>query len=442
MYNNIEFSYTQRNNISISKLSDNGNENGIINDSLTYLYDENSFRPFKEGLTNLLRSHGYTGTIQQMPSFLFSKLQEIGSEITFKTVNSWFLGQHRPKVEASSRKRMYEICFALNLNLNETCEFFHHVYYDRAFNCHTIDEAVFYYAFLHNINYMTSLKIISDIKSTDNNTSKIDSNSLNFTKLAQTSIRDFQSIDELKEFLIENKKNYKEWNISARKTLNNFIEQLNGSSTNKEELRANINRLKRQLRSQTKSNKFKLENYANQGLLIQEILFDASNSFIGFEQEIEDSLRKEHLFTNAFILHRFFPNSLEKNPYIHIPYIVKNNFPSKKVMSEILDPSKIQVSKSYDSIRKMLILLKFYTFWLNIKLNKTSTTSTYSIEDKFRIFIDETNFTLQQCGYDDLYSVNPYDWIFLLSSHQPNPINFFRDFTSELFDPSEDDDYI
>ena len=75
----------------------------------------------------------------------FSKLKDIGSTISRATVMSWFTGNHRPKVEAGSRPKIYELCFAMQLTYEETVWFFQHVYYDRAFNCHNIREAVYYY---------------------------------------------------------------------------------------------------------------------------------------------------------------------------------------------------------------------------------------------------------------------------------------------------------
>ena len=45
--------------------------------------------------------------------------------------------------------------------------FFQHIYYDRAFNCHTIDEAVFYFAFSNGLTYQKSLNIIKKINEAD-----------------------------------------------------------------------------------------------------------------------------------------------------------------------------------------------------------------------------------------------------------------------------------
>lgn len=148
----------------------------IINDedgsdqAISFLKNKDSFRPFKDGLKELFRMKNIDIDLSDnevMADFLYSKLKDIKANVEKETVVSWFSGTHRPKVEAGSRLKMYEICFALNLNETETTWFFQHIYYDRAFNCHTIDEAVFYFAFSNGLTYQKSLNIIKKINEAD-----------------------------------------------------------------------------------------------------------------------------------------------------------------------------------------------------------------------------------------------------------------------------------
>lgn len=131
---------------------------------------------------------------------LNSKMEQI--------LSSWIKGDHRPKVEAGYRKNIYEICYALNLTFNETIWFFHHVYYDRAFNCHTIDESVYYYCLKNNIAYKDSLDIIKEIENSPDITSSYEETS-NYTLFIQKTIDKIESVDELITFLTLNKANFK-----------------------------------------------------------------------------------------------------------------------------------------------------------------------------------------------------------------------------------------
>ena len=100
-------------------------------------------------------------------------------------------------------------------------------------------------------------------------------------------------------------------------------------------------------------------------------------------------------------------------------------------MSDVLSDEKISVSKSYDSIRKMIILLDFYCFWVDIKLNPDEY-SELSSKERQKIYVEEINSSLYECGYEELYAGNPYDWIFLCSAISEKPLEFFRSYMSEL----------
>ena len=128
----------------------------------------------------------------------------------------------------------------------------------------------------------------------------------------------------------------------------------------------------------------------------------------------------------------------QKNEKIQIPYIIRNNFPSRKIMSDVLSDNKISVSKSYDSIRKMIVLLDFYRFWVTVKLKNED--KNLSIDDSLsEIYLEETNACLYQCGYEELYAGNPYDWIFLCCARSENPLEYLRALIGELWEKKFND---
>lgn len=161
---------------------------------------------------------------------------------------------------------------------------------------------------------------------------------------------------------------------------------------------------------------------------MREILYDAqSYSTNPSDRDYEyilDFIGNRNLYNNSFILDRlvYTHSGMNKNP--NIPYIVRNNFPSKKTMSDILSEEKSSVSTSYDSIRKMIVLLDFYRFWLNVKLSVGYTELTKS--ELTETYIDEANACLVKCGYEELFATNPYDWLFLCAAYSEKPIEYFR----------------
>ena len=103
-------------------------------------------------------------------------------------------------------------------------------------------------------------------------------------------------------------------------------------------------------------------------------------------------------------------------------------------MSDVLSEEKVTVSKSYDSIRKTIILLDFYRFWISVKLGKIYTE--FSKDELRDIYVDEAADLLYNCGYEELSAVNPYDWLFLSSAQSDEPLSYFRACMNELL-PNE-----
>lgn len=121
----METSYTIFNKNNAQKYSSTDN----IEETVNFLKNPKSFRNFDEGLRQILIEKGFADikdNNEKLANQLWNRLNEIGSTIQFNTVRSWFCDnpKPRPKVEAGSRRTIYEICFVLNLSLDETECFF------------------------------------------------------------------------------------------------------------------------------------------------------------------------------------------------------------------------------------------------------------------------------------------------------------------------------
>lgn len=395
-------------------------------DAVEFLKKPENFRSFSDGLVELLIRKGYSESSDnkyKMIDYLYNKLKDIGSTTTYATVASWFSGTHQPKIESGYRKQIYEICFSMHLSLNETKWFFQHVYYDRAFNCHTIEESVFYYAIKNNIPYSEACYIIDMVTKASVPDSSTVSTS-NYTQFIRQKLSDLHSTDELIHFLIQHKRNFEQWNQSASQELQQMLLKLIPTPEGKKE----IDNIKRTInRKNTVLNVIpKLSEQTGWGLIMQE--------FFSSITDIEDLnyINGKNICSYTFVLERILYTStgLSKKQS-NLPYAVYNNFPSKKTMSDVLSQSKMEHSKSYDSIRKMLLLLYFYIFWIQIELGYVSnsiisTNNTDKMNPLYEIFIDETNAILYKCGYEELYAGNPYDWLFLCSAQNKQPLEYLR----------------
>ena len=411
-----------------------------------FLRDKKNFRPFDEGLTELLQKADFRGDLSNVcekTSFLMEKLSAINSKITRKTVLSWFKGERRPKIEPASRPKMYEICFALNLNLEQVQWFFNHVYYDRMFNCHIISEVVYYYSFMKNLSHDTANKIIEEIEATP--AEKNFEGGVVYTQFIKNRVTTFETVAELKEFLIQNKQFFATWNKSALDKIQMLFTEIVGDETNCKEI---VQKLKRTVEKNRDSNIFFSEEKINEcGLLLRYICrrsrVDKNTGGKYVANEIDDAISGKNIFSHAFVLDNFLGTLSGIEKEIDVPYILKNNFPAKKILSDVLDENKIGVSKSYDAIRKTLILFHFYDFWYKIKLGDVKNLEPEEIENLPEIYREEIDATLVQCGYDRLFAGNPYDWLFLCSANSKDPIDsenfsyaieFFSHIVGELVD--------
>lgn len=412
----------------------NFNEQSIKNFALTsesdaaanFLRDKKNFRPFDEGLTEILQKVNFRGDLSnayEKTAFLMEKLSAINSKITRKTVLSWFNGERRPKIEPSSRPKMYEICFALNLNLEQVQWFFHHVYYDRMFNYHVISEVVYYYAFMKNVSQDAANKIIAEIEAAP--TKKIVEGEVVYTQLIKNRVTTFETVDELKEFLIQNKNSFATWNKSALYKIQMLFTEIVGDEKICKDI---VQQLKRTVAKNRNSNIFFSEDKINKcGLLLRYICqraqVDKNSGGKYVANEIDDAISGKNLFSHTFVLDNFLGMLSGIEKAVDVPYILKNNFPAKKILSDVLDENKISVSKSYDAIRKTLILFHFYDFWYKINLGEAKNLEPEEIENLPEIYREEIDATLVQCGYDRLFAGNPYDWLFLCSANSKDPID-------------------
>lgn len=421
--------YTQYNSDSIYQFLDEDD----ASEAIDFIKDPSNFRTFNEGLSEIMIKKSYISDStapDEISQILYKKLTDIGSSLSLNTISSWIKGDHRPKVEAGYRKNIYEICYALNLTFNETIWFFHHVYYDRAFNCHTIDESVYYFCLKNNIAYKDSLDIIKEIENSPDITSSYEETS-NYTLFIQKTIDKIESVDELITFLTLNKANFKSWNASAYQTLEDLVKDLLPSENGKKE----IEKIKRKIKATHSIYGIipKKNNQNEWGLIMQEFFYDLT------DESYLDILDGKNIRSKNFLLEQILGMKLitdkEKKRFIDkasIPDIVKNNFPSRKTMSDVLSEDKITQSKSYDSIRKLIILLEFYRYWCSIKIMDEE-------YDDFEnplsdAFIDEINYTLYLCGYEEMYAGNPYDWIFMCSAQADDPLSYFRQCITFILD--------
>ena len=104
-----------------------------------------------------------------------------------------------------------------------------------------------------------------------------------------------------------------------------------------------------------------------------------------------------------------------------LPKEIKNRFPEAVTLSK--------KEPTYEEIRKLIILLFSYNFWVKSMQNNEII--------ELDVYIDELNVVLNESGLSLVYYGNPYDWLFLYCALANNPLDTFREILSEVLDTEE-----
>ena len=395
------------------------------NEAYQYLQNSANFVSFHTGLTTLMQQCGYTGSsedVEEKTTYLLQKLAAIHVKITEITVRDWFSGKRRPSLDSRSRKLVYEICFALGASFELVQEFFRQVYFSRSFNCHTIKEAVYYYCLHQNHPYNHALELYETIKAMPETAKSKDSDPV-YTDQIRNALDNCRSDEEFLAYFSRNKSIFDRWNQRALFYIEEFVRQIRGT-------KEHIGRIEAFRKVGTIPDAKTLTTPSASGLTIQEFFMQARH----FGRKW--TYAKQNVTSIDFML-EFIIDPIEPvHKKTKLPDIVKLNFPSKKTFSKILNRSQSEMSTSYDSIRKCLILLKFYHFWVTLELMMASGNAAENSQsdyaDYFDDFCEEMAQLLEECGYEELYERNPYDWIFLWASTTEHPLESFRGVIQEI----------
>ena len=338
---------------------------------------------------------GFVEDADSLANFVFDLVCNLGKDendeplISSKTVGNWF---KKSPPSSVSREKVYILCFALGLNSKETKEFFLKAYLDRPFNYKNINEATYFFCMNNRLSYDDARRIITTIEKTPciNNPDAEDN-----TEQIGDDISNIKTEEEFIKYIINNRSGFSTQNKTATEKVQELEKECEALAT--DEL------------NQVKDIIGKEFSVTNSNELLDVICGYSARGKNG-KSELKFSITNEN---------SKFPDR------------IKTNFPQEHLLRKILAGKE----KSFDVIRKALILLKFYHFFMDAQLNGESDTSKYWFDE----FVEETNTLLAECGYVQLYWRNPYDWMFGYCANSADvigeyePIEQFRHLIEEFY---------
>lgn len=371
-------------------------------------YLKDNFRSFSEGLKTLIKRCTGKNMEKGVPPFLRNALSAIGVEYSDRTLRKWCNDESKPK-----RSAAFHICFALNATFDDTVWFFEHVYFERAFNCHTIEEAVYYYCIKHGYDFAHANHLLSQISSIP-----VDENiPMDFypTQEIQMDLDSCEDDDMLLHYFSQNKAIFYRWNQTAKEYLMHLTSKIKGDEAKKP--------LYKQIMKNPLLFPRKREDFIGFSLLFGEFYFYHGSDEYGWDLY----LMNKDLTSDSFMFYRIFEIDFSKQR-------ATNASAPEAVVSSLMNESIFKVnisdtSTNYDTIRKQLILLKFYEFWASAKIGLVQVKES----EQYKQFTEEIGEMLTQCGYGNLYAGNPFDWLFLWASTTGDPLSSLRDAASSIF---------
>lgn len=393
-------------------------------DSTEYAMELDKRNPVLEGIIGRLRKLGFPATEDDKKGIereLNIRYKKIGiADGIPKALKNWI--EKGTPVNPAYRENLYNLCLALEMNLDEIRIFFLKSYMTIPFNYKNRIDAIYYYGILHDLPYIEIANIIKDLSNDDESEVSSDDN----TAYLGHYIAQIDDIEVFKEFIRHHSYNKKQqYNTAAIE-----IEKLAYANAEYADIERNLkDELKREIRHKTEINgnlEDDIKKYDESSILRQDgtVKYKALLFVIyGYDSQ-ERYVDKK--------------NNISKSKYL--PKLFRENFPNDQEFSRIASREA-----SPEVYRKALIIMNFYNFycskWVyNIygtykpsKLARIIHNMGEWEERDFYDFYEGTSELLVKCGFEQMYARNPFDWLILYCAKSTNPMDVFRELLSNRY---------
>lgn len=353
------------------------------------------FRPFSEGVDEFIQGHRYAGDLTDVEAKV--AFIQVAFKKAYMTppreIREWFAGQ------PVKRDTVFQLCFAFGLDGFETDEFFRRIYTrERSFDCHQLQEAIYYFCLNNGFNWADALDIQSQLPLVGNHVG----GEVVYTGSIIEELNGLMTKEELIAYLTENIGKFSESNVTAYETIRRLWAQAAGPGGL---LMREHEQLPSILDDAATGDKSRLR-AGNAGVKP----WDAYLAILQLDKDDVKQLKAE----------RSIRPILKK---LHAD--AQDSFPDRQGIDRILRGEHV----SYERVRKWLVLLTFYTFWAQKAVKEGNYDAVP--EDANRC-LTIMNKHLLDAGYPELYVGNPYDWIFFFAAKSESPLYVFRFIWNEL----------
>jgi hypothetical protein len=320
------------------------------------------------------------------------------------------------------RRNLYNLCYAMKMNEEETKEFFLKHFLTIPYNYKNITDAIFYFGVKQGLDY----NAISGLLSEFTEEVPVENEDCEKTEDIGNAILDISDINIFREYLqLHRYSKQKQFNTASKK----IKELLYASAIYAEKER----KLRPELLRRSVGNNANLMDEISivredGDINIRGLLFVIYGGLELYGNSYEDDDATES-------------HSISKSTII--PKLFRTNFPKEQEFARIA-----KKEASPDVYRKALVILHFYSFFSRIlfgptehlkpigsdRVNDLERRTDEQREEDYNDFDQQTSEILANCGFVQLYARNPFDWLIMYCARSYNPIQTFRELLSKASD--------
>ena len=328
------------------------------------VFDETDDKAIWKALSNCYKCYGFDNDKKRWNSIS-------------KNVKNW-IKNGKPGTNIDDRKNLYDLCMVLDMNIDETKEFFSKYFYTLPFNYKNRIDSVYYYCIKNHKNYSDTQKLLKIAKKSSN----IILDNMDTDKVYRQ-LSEIDNDDEFAEYLSNNCYSAEHQMQTAKRRIIGMI-----GSTSISEIIYNI------------------YGFSIQMYRIEKV---TSKDKDGKKNKDKNKKRKG---------------------------LSKGNFPESFIKSIPQDNELCKIQKgvipSYEAVRKMIILLNFYNTYKETD-DVLEEKTIEEIHAELRDFYDETSSILIESGFSKMYYKHPFDWLILYCANTSNPLESFRELIEKRY---------
>lgn len=383
------------------------------------------FRPIHEVMDLFIYEHGYNGSpdnIKEKVSFMRNRFKEKTDNVIPRNIKMWFEPDCNPGFRFS-RKYAFMICYAFDLKLEEINSFFSRCYLGRGFDYHNLLDLTFFFGITHHLSYSEIEELLNrfdQIEYSDNELKEVI-----FTNVIYQKISNIKNTRDFLNYCLSNKDQFRRNNTKAYSVINSLWCEICGDKRGKKGL------------ATLEKERFFITDSEEVDSSIIESRNNKDNNNSPVSKSPKESL--EAILWQIFGLQkgaiaiykerRSLKGIIENNPLMH--KIAESSFPDRNSLQKIILNKE---NADYESVRKTLILLEFYIFWIRKALLNNdmyySKKAEYGDAERCHAVIDSL---LEDTGYLSLYYGDPFDWIILYAMYDDTPLDTFRQYMKAMY---------